>query len=589
MLVLQIDCGSGPAKVINSISPIAVALSLGQKTQFQATLPGNAQGYIWSVNGVQGGNSSLGTVDGSGNYTAPSDTQSIAVTVTATSGSDSSASVSAQAYIVAPGVVEPTQNPQVAFYTITPPAAANVAIQFGLTSNYGFSTWTQGAPTSGGPVNILVAGMLANTAYHMQATVQFGGGVNFTDSDHIFTTGTLPAATLPSLTATTAPGMTPQSGVELLDLLDTSNTDKINIAVTDLSGNVLWGYSPGPSVPSGDFGGPLKFLSNGHFLINYSNGITDGLNSVIQEVDLTGQVYWQMTAAQLNQALAAATCGGCNITVVGTHHDFAILPNGHLIVIASMTQVVSGTTVTGDVLIDLDQNHNPVWVWNEFDHLDINRRPYNYPDWTHTNAILYSPSDGNLIVSIRHQNWLVKIDYNNGAGTGNILWHLGYQGDFTLLDANGSADSNPFDWFYAQHGPSFVTTDTTGKFSLALFDNGDDRGVSVVSGGTCGVTGQPACYSTVPILQLDETAMTATLAFNPTAPAYSFFGGNAEVLKNGNVEYDVCATTNPPANNAAVYEVTQASTFQLVWQIQIAGQYAYRGMRIPSLYPGVQW
>jgi hypothetical protein len=57
----------------------------------------------------------------------------------------------------------------------------------------------------------------------------------------------------------------------------------------------------------------------------------------------------------------------------------------------------------------------------EFDHLDINRRPYLFPDWTHTNAILYSADDGNLIISIRHQNWLVKVDYANGMGAG---YHL---------------------------------------------------------------------------------------------------------------------------------------------------------------------
>jgi arylsulfate sulfotransferase len=589
-LILDVGCGSGSSQsvITTSISPSAAALSLGQSTQFQAVLPGSAQSYIWSVNGISGGNTMVGTVDGSGNYTAPTDTQSIAVTITATSGSVSSSSVSAQVFVVAPGTVEPTQNPQVALYTITPPAAANVTIQFGLTSKYGLSTWTQGAPTSGGPVSILVAGMLANSAYHMQATLQFGGGVTFNDSDHIFTTGTLPATTLPSLTVTTTPGMTPQSGLELLDLVNFTPSSIIGIAATDLSGNVLWAYSPGSSVPSGDIANPIKLMPNGHFLINFGAGEPDGLNSVMQEVDLTGQVFWQMTAAQLNQALAAATCTGCNITVVGTHHDFALLPNGHLVVIAATQQVVSGTTVTGDVLIDLDQNRNPVWLWNEFDHLDINRQPYMYPDWTHTNAILYSADDGNLIISIRHQNWLVKIDYNNGAGAGDILWHLGYQGDFTLLNTDGSTDTNPTDWFYAQHGPSFATPNTTGNFSLVLFDNGDDRGVAVVAGGTCGVAGQPACYSTVPLLNLDETAKTATLAFHPTTPDYSFFGGNAEVLKNGNVEYDECGllTAQP---SAAIFEVTQTSSPQTVWQMQIAGQYAYRGFRIPSLYPGVQW
>ena len=186
---------------------------------------------------------------------------------------------------------------------------------------------------------------------------------------------------------------------------------------------------------------------------------------MLQEIDLTGTLIWQMTAAQLNTALAAATCTGCNITVLGTHHDFVQLPNGHLIVLAATQQSISGTTVTGDVIIDLDQNHNPVWLWNAFDHLDVNRQPMGFPDWTHGNAILYSSDDGNLIVSLRHQNWLLKIDYANGCGQGDIIWHLGYQGDFALV---GGTD--PTDWFYAQHGPSFAGTSTSGSFTLAVFD-----------------------------------------------------------------------------------------------------------------------
>jgi arylsulfate sulfotransferase len=146
-------------------------------------------------------------------------------------------------------------------------------------------------------------------------------------------------------------------------------------------------------------------------------------------VDLTGTLIWQMTASDLNTALAAATCAGCNITVVGTHHDFVLLPNGHLIVIATQEDI-SGTTVTGDVIVDLDQNHTPVWLWNEFDHLDVNRQPMGFPDWTHTNAVLYSPDDGNLTVSIQHQNWLVKVDYANGTGAGDILRETGLSGRF---------------------------------------------------------------------------------------------------------------------------------------------------------------
>jgi arylsulfate sulfotransferase len=595
-IIFQIGCGgssssSNTEAASITVSPSAAAVGVGQTIQFTATESGGSQSVMWYVNGIAGGNLNVGTIDANGNYTAPANPESIAVTVTATAAFVTPSSTeSAQVYVVAPGVVTSTMNPQVALYTIAPPAGASVTIQFGPTTAYGKSTWTQTSPAGGGSVGTYVAGMLMNTAYHMQATVQFPG-VTFVDADHTFTTGAPPAATLPTVTATTTAGMTPQSGVELLNLVSLTTLAKVGAAVTDLNGNILWTYNPGSTVPSGWDVEGIKLLPNGHMLINFlaSNAVGEAENSEMQEVDLAGNIYWQMTAAQLNQELATATCAECNVTILATHHDFAILPNGHLIVLADTEQVISGVTVLGDVIIDLDQNHNPVWAWNEFNHLDTNRRPYSYPDWTHTNAILYSASDGDLIISIRHQNWLLKIDYDNGTGTGDIVWHLGYQGDFTLLNADGSADTNPFDWFYAQHGPNFVTTNTSGKFSVVLFDNGDDRGVSVVAGGTCGVTGQPACYSTVPILNLDETAMTATMVFNPTTPNYSFFGGNASVLSNGDVEYDECAATSPPAQNAVIYEVTQASPPQTVWQMSVAGQYAYRGTRIPSLYPGVQW
>jgi hypothetical protein len=605
---------SGTANpIVLSLTPTASAMGVSQTIPFTAT--GDPNGVTWSVIGAPflGSPSvvtSPGMIDANGNYTGPGGASSFYATVTGTSRTAPTISASATINVVAPGTfIQAPLNVQVAQYAVTPPSPATVSVQFGLTTAYGFNTWTQPNTTLGSPVSLYVAGMTQSTPYHMHGVLQFGDGTSFNDSDFTFTTGAVPAAELPSITASTTSGMTPQGGVEFLEVLTTTATTKNNVAITDLGGNLLWTYDPGLTGFNSD---PMKLMPNGHILINFTaqSNSPDGEGGLMQEVDLGGNLIWQMTAAQLNTALAAATCAGCNITIVGTHHDFVMLPNGHLIVIASTQQTVSGTVVTGDVIIDVgdidnmggnNPNHTPqpVWLWNEFDNFDINRRPYLYPDWTHTNAVIYSKDDGNLIISSRHQNWLVKIDYNNGAGAGDIIWKMGAilptdttpqdMADFALLNADGTPDANQTDWFFAQHGPAFTTANTTGNFGLVLFDNGDDRGVAVVAGGTCGVTGQPNCYSTVPVFNIDETAKTATLVLNLSAPDYSFFGGNAEVLANGDIEYDECSNGSLPGVDAAVFEVTQSSTPQPVWQLQVTGQYAYRSIRTPSLYPGVQW
>ncbi|MGC1620311.1 MAG: aryl-sulfate sulfotransferase [Candidatus Acidiferrum sp.] len=623
---------SGTATALAIIlTPSASAMGVSQTIPFTAS--GDPNGVTWSVVGApflgspavvtspgtitSAGSSAGAPVGGSpaANYSGPGSGPSFYATVTATSKTDPTKFASATVNVVAPGAFTSTLNVQVAQYSVALPSPATASVQFGLTTSYGLTTWTQPSPANlATPFSLYVAGMTQSTPYHMQGLIQFADGTSFSDADFTFTTGALPAGTVPNITATTTANMTPQSGVEMLDLLSINAAGAAfsPLAVTDLAGNVLWAYNP--TLAAGVAANPIKLLSNGHFLINFAAAVpTDGLGSFMQEIDLGGNIIWQMTAAQLNTALAAATCAECNVTVIGTHHDFVVLPNGHLIVIASTTETLSDdTTPVGDIIIDLGDMENvggnnpnhlpqPVWAWNEFNHLDTNRRPYSYPDWTHTNALLYSSSDGDLIISIRHQNWLVKLPYANGTGSGDPVWKLGAvlptdttpedTADFSLLNADGTSDTNLTDWFYAQHGPSFTTANTSGQFSLILFDNGDDRDVSDAPGDTCGGNGIP-CFSTVPVFTIDETAKTATFVINPTTPDYSYFGGNAEVLKNGNVEYDECATTamtDTAHNAAAIYEVTQTSSPQAVWQMIITGQFAYRGFRMPSFYPGVQW
>ena len=508
--------------------------------------------------------------------------------------------LSGSSTILNAGTVTATDNPQVALYTITPPYAGTVTVNFGPTTSYGKQTWSAPTPSGGGPVSIFVAGMLASTTYHMQAVVNGSNGATSTDVDHTFTTGAIPANMQLNGTTATTPGMTPQPGLELL----TSNQGKPNgLLVTDLSGNILWAYT-NPGDPAKNIIQGVKMLPDGDFLLgigplsNAALPLPTGTINEIREVNLAGDTVRDISIATLNSELAAATCAECKVTLNIFHHDVTPLPNGHWLVLASTTMALSSTTtpaltneppqtVIGDVIVDLDQNMQPVWAWNGFNHLDVNRHPAAFPDWTHTNAIIYSKDDGNLLVSMRHQSWVLKINYANGTGDGNILWRLGEGGDFKLIGG-----TNPTDWFSGQHGPSFTTANTTGIFGLTLMDNGDFR--VFPAGVTCGSSGAPPClYSTVPVFQINESAMTATLTFLQVLPPSLFnsFGGNAEQLANGNVEYDLCGLggLNQLAVGSDVYEVTQTNAPQTVWSMQVTGANLYRAFRIPSFYPGVQW
>jgi hypothetical protein len=488
---------------------------------------------------------------------------------------------------LAPGqsIVSTTDNPLVARYTYAPPVAGDVSIQFGLDTTYGQQTSIQ-TVAAGAAASFLVAGMQANSTYHMQAMVATSGGSTTTDADQMFTTSNFPADRLPSLTVTTTG--TPQPGVEFMNPALANSGTYLQAYAVDLSGNVIWGYDY-PDRRGDNTIQSFKLLPNGDMLVlicTGSQGVTGppaaGDLVAIREIDLSGVPVREITLDQINTGLAALNSG---ITLDDLHHDVTPLPNGHWLVMGNYIKSYNGlpgktgaTDVLGDVVVDLDTNGTTVWYWDEFAHLDVNRAPAGYPDWTHSNAILYVPGDGNILVSSRHQSWVIKVDYNNGAGSGAVLWRLGYQGDFTLT--NGT---EPRDWFFGQHQPAFVSANTTGVFQLALMDNGFLR--QLTPGVPCAGS---ACYSTVPILQVDEGAKTATILFRDTIdPAnFAIWGGGTTPLANGNLEFDLCGEPNFVSE---VDEITLGTTPQKVWTLNTNGQNLYRANRMPSLYPGVQW
>jgi arylsulfate sulfotransferase len=481
--------------------------------------------------------------------------------------------------------VSATQNPLVAQYSVAMDTTGQAMVEFGTDLTYGRQTaWyplTGGKGISGAAVNILVAGMKPNTAYHMRAHFS-GEGLSWTDEDHIFKTGPLPSPP-PKLTVTRPnPSLssTENPGIEMLSLIGAGNT--LHALFTDRDANPIWYYDGGAS--AGDLPTMMKLLPNGHMVLLMGNAVAG--TTWLREVDLAGNTIRELSAAQLNTELRAA---GFNLASQGFHHDILPLNNGHWIVLISINQGFTNlpgypgaTVVVGDGLVDLDQNLNPVWVWSAFDYLDVNRHLNGLPDWTHSNAIVYSPSDGNLLLSMRHQAWILKIDYANGAGTGNVLWRLGNDGDFTL------SGGNPADWFYFQHFPSLISQSGS-QDVLGVWDNGNLR--ENADGTYCNQNLATGCYSRATVFQIDESTRVATLQWEDLPGFFSYWGGSLNQLGNGNVEFDLCDPLVHPGTGVVseVQEVTAASNPQVVWKMDIGALNAYRAYRVPSLYPGVTW
>ncbi len=578
-----------------TITPTVAAVAPSQTFQFSAS-NSNGGTIQWSVSGG-------GSIDQTGNYTAPASiSQSENVTVTAALAANTQDYATAIVSVIQPGQIAcpaVTGNPQVAQYTVYLPAPGTASVQFGTTTNYGFNTWQVPTPTTngantGGQVQLWVAGMLGNTTYHMRGHVVLQDGAVFNDADQTCATGTPPLTPAIKIAATG----TPQPGIEMWNtVLPSTDTQAF---ATDLQGNVIWTYSYTHS--SNDIVQGVQLLPNGDLImtISFLSSIdfppADSLINEVREIDLAGNTVRSLNMTQLNHALLATPslhdAQGNPYQFKSFHHDVLVLPNGHWVVLtcyskgyANLTGQSGNVAVLGDAIVDVDQNGNPDWVWNTFDHLDVNRHPMNFADWTHSNAMLYSSDDHNILLSIRHQNWIVKINFQDGTGSGDVMWKLGYQGDFKLMNA-----TDPTDWFYAQHGMNFLTSNTTGDFKMTLMDNGNDRTYP---------TGQvicnpfkpplpPTCYSTIPVLEINENNMTATMLshYEPGPNDFSYFGGNSAQLANGDFEIDFAAAKT--TNGGLVQELTPGA-WQPVWQATTPAADQYHVNRWPSLYPGVQW
>jgi hypothetical protein len=481
-------------------------------------------------------------------------------------------------------VITATSNPLVALFSVPPGPSGMVHVEFSVAGHHPDWRSTNDLPRlPDKSTNFLVAGMLADTTYEMRYVVT-GNHHEHHSSVMLFTTGTIPDSVIfPPHDVLQPPG--PGSDLPqdmLFQIRTTSGQDRPYFFVTDLTGQVTWYYDTTQSgfLPGSAAAG-ASLVPGGTVLVMGADSAAPvpGSKNILREIDLAGNPLRETNVAAVNAQLTAL---GHDIIYSFTH-NVQRLPNGQTAVIGITERTVdidgTPTNYIGAMVIVLDQDFQVTWAWDAFDYLDVNRGPIlgeirqpgdtdayaavpNLPavDWLHMNTFSWSPADQNLVLSLRHQDWAIKIDYANGAGDGHVVWRLGQDGDFTVK----SNDSNP--WFSHQHNVHFID-DTT----LILFDNGNTRRAS-----------DPNADSRGQLWTIDEQTMTATLVFNADLGNYSSGVGAAERLSNGNYSFDSGNIT--PTGYSEFFELLPDGSPTYVYEVMVG---IYRSFRVRTLYEGV--
>jgi len=485
-----------------------------------------------------------------------------------------------------------------------------------------------------------IAGMYPTTSYNMYAQTVTAGKPSNGPTIH-FTTSALPSNIPfphPKVIVGAGRGTDTAESVFLLssDQVGT-NTQTLPAVATDLSGNIIWYYFPSTA---DHFELLTRPLSNGTFIsiqndTAWNPAATEG--QVIRQIDLAGNIIRETNTGAMQQellALGAKNAAACNSFpspahvgdgCLGSFHHDAIqtLPNGQTAMIVDIEKIFPAGTqgdtsglpvdIVGDMIIVVDTNWQAVWYFDSFQHdagapqLNIDRPAVlgetcgvNQPgcppmfllgagiaplahDWLHANTVYYDPQDGSLIWSSRHQDWVMKVDYENGsaAATGNILWRMGLDGDFQF----NNIYNDPWPWFSHQHD---VGIQTNGTGPLTALDNGNTRisppPLGTGSGNSRGMalTVQQTCSGTPPTC----TNLQVTPDLSVDLGEFSTAMGSAQLLSDNN--YFFLAAIVPYKGEEevsyAIEILPTAGTDTGTQVLNLFGPEAYRAWRMPSLY-----
>ena len=195
----------------------------------------------------------------------------------------------------------------------------------------------------------------------------------------------------------------------------------------------------------------INRLNNGHLLLSSNRLINKPYYMTgLMEMDLLGKVYYEYSLPG------------------GYHHDVYEMPNNNLLVASDNFD--SGTVE--DYIVEIDRTTGE--IVKTFDLTKIlpteASKSENWVeyDWFHNNSVWYDEKTNSIVLSGRHQDAVINIDYKSG----NLNWIIGDATNwpseykkyfFTPIDED-------FEWQWSQHAAMVLPNG-----NIFIFDNGNNR------------------------------------------------------------------------------------------------------------------
>ena len=364
-----------------------------------------------------------------------------------------------------------------------------------------------------------------------------------------------------------------------------SSSDYEVLFALDQHGKIAWYWESEPSLLD------VKLTSNKTLLVLTTDGC-------IQEINFDGITLRKWFTPGRSPANVA---NAISVNTLYFHHAVQELPNGNFAALSISKRIYEDyplheddptgekgcRTLVGDTLVEFQPDGTVV---NEFDFFDI-IDPYRFgygldgpfwsrvgvvpggADWSHANGLCHDQTDDSFIITVRHQDCVIKIDRH----TGTLRWILGTPDSWSEpWQEKLLKPTEDMDWHWHPHDPS-ITSDG----AIMLFDNGESGAVPPSPRSDINT-----CVSRVVAYCVDEEAMTVEQVWslsgkNHKLPYSMYVSGACELPTTGNVFATFGGVTLtkgtkertnlPPLGHGSIelFEVTRDNDPQVLFHAEI--------------------